>query len=204
MQQLVNAVPTDSAAVAAVFSCWVLARRVSGSKLLVVPCVACAAALLLALMPRAHRTWTTERFSPATYSAFAQWRSIIPKTSEVLWHEDSTGVWVLLERRSYLSVNQLAGLLYSPNMAPEIARRAGALKPLVSPDWWAAAPISDHGKPKQLTQTILAQICRAPGLGYVVDKTDVGGYVATATIPVAMVQVYLYDCRALNQLRDRT
>jgi hypothetical protein len=204
MQQLVNAVPTDSAAVATVFSCWVLARRVSGSKPLVVPCVACAAALLLALMPRAHRTWTTERFSPATYSAFAQWRSIIPKTSEVLWHEDSTGVWVLLERRSYLSVNQLAGLLYSPNMAPEVARRAEALKPLVSPDWWAAAPISDHGKPKQLTPTILAQICRAPGLGYVVDKTDVGGYVATATIPVAMVQVYLYDCRALNQRRDRT
>jgi hypothetical protein len=204
MQQLVNAVPTNSAAVAAVFACWVLARRASGSKLLVVPCVVCAAALLLALLPRVHRVWTTERFSPATYSAFAQWRAIIPETSEVLWHDNPTGVWVLLERRSYMSEEQLAGLLYSPDMTAEIARRSDALKPLVSPEWWVDASKSDRAGPKKLTPAILAQICRAPGLDYVVDKTDVGGYVSAATIPVAMFQVYLYDCLAPNRRRDRT
>jgi hypothetical protein len=198
IQRMVNALPSNSTAVAAVGLCWLLAHLAAQCRPLAVVGVALAAALLLGLLPRAHRTWNAERFTPETYAAFAQWREIIPETSEVLWPRNSTGVWVLLERRSYMSDGQLAGLLYSPRMTAEVLRRTESLEPLVPPGWWTLASRSKQSEPRALTPFILRQVCRPPGPGYVVDAAAIDGYVAKAMFPVERVRVYLYDCQVVN------
>jgi hypothetical protein len=204
MQRLVNAIPTNSAAVAVIFLAWVLTRIAARSRTLVAICAVCAAMLLVALLPRAYRTWTTERFPPSTHAAFAQWRAVIPEKAEVLWPNNPTGVWVLLERRSYMSEDQLAGLLYSPQMTQEFHRRAEALRPLVTPGWWTLASRSDSAAPRKLTPSILEQICKAPGLDYVVDRSGIEGYVAMTTIPIDSIRVYLYDCHRVGLGGDAT
>jgi hypothetical protein len=162
------------------------------------------ALLVILLMPRAYRTWTTERFSPAAYSTFAPWRAIIPETSEVLWPTFPTGVWILLERRSYLSGDQLAGLLYSPGLIAEMNVRAAALKSLVAPGWWTMASRSEESAPKPLTRALLNEVCRAPGLDYLVAGTEVEGYVGKVKAPVDRLDLYLYDCRVFGKPGNAT
>jgi len=196
IQRMVNGIPTNSTAVAAVLACWFLTRLVGRTRLSAVAGVVIAAALLLLVMPRAHRTWSTERFSPETIQAFMPWRTLIPETAEVLWPINPAGVWILLGRRSYMSGEQLAGLLYSRQLTKEMNARAEALKPLVAPGWWTMAATSDNAAPKQLTAELLAKVCQAPGLDFVVTSAAIEGYVATALFPVEQVRVYLYDCHA--------
>ena len=143
-----------------------------------------AAALLVLVMPRAHRTWTTERFPLTTHQVFAPWRAIIPETSEVLWPENATGVWILHGEAKLSVREQLAGLLYSPELVAEMTLRAEALKSFVDPGWWTMASLSEDAEPKELTLELLSQVCRAPGLDYLVDRTQIEGYAAKAMIPV--------------------
>jgi len=199
IQRMMNALPTNSTVVAAVLACWLLCRLISGHRLLAGAGVLVTAVLLLLVTPHAHRIWTTKRFTPEGYDAFEQWRTIIPETAEVLWPANPTGVWVLLERRSYLSGEQLAGLLYSPKLAAELETRAQALKPLVDPRWWTMASLSEDAAPKKLTLDLLGQVCRAPQLDYVVAREEIPGYAARARFPVERVDVFLYDCKAFGR-----
>ena len=82
--------------------------------------------------------------------------------------------------------------------------RAEALKSLVDPGWWTMASLSEDAEPKDLTPALLSQVCRAPGLDYLVDRTQIEGYAAKATIPVDMVDVYLYDCRVFGKPGNAT
>jgi hypothetical protein len=204
MQRLANALPTNSAAVAAILGCWIVAVLAGRSRALAALGVASAAALLVLLIPRAERTWTTEYYPPDVYSAFAPWRAIMPPTAEVLWPANPTRVWLLLERRSYMSNGQLAGLLYSPKMTAELTRRTTALAPLASPGWWTSASESKDAAPKKLTPALLGQVCRAPALDYVVDDTKLEGSIGTVVLPLERVPVYLYDCHAINAARPGT
>jgi hypothetical protein len=201
-QRLVNALPTNSIAVTAIMACWLLAGLTARSRVASFVAVACSLALLFVVMPRAHRTWTAERYTAEAYEAFASWRAIIPETSEVLWPSNPTGVWILLERRSYMSRQQFAGLLYSPNLVPTMQARAAALEPLVAPGWWTLAAHSDTGAPKELTPDLLNQICRAPELDYVVAGNEIDGYIATAMFPAERVRVFLYKCGEAHGHRD--
>jgi hypothetical protein len=103
----------------------------------------------------------------------------------------------MLERRSYMSAEQMAGLLYSPKMLPEALRRATGLQSYVAPGWWTLkTPSAEYG-PKPLTPELLAEVCRAPGLDFVVSGVALDGYVASAMLPVDRVVMYLYDCRKI-------
>ena len=107
--------------------------------------------------------------------------------------------WLLLERRSYFSQDQLAGILYSPAMTQELLRRADALRPIASPEWWTLVDLSHEAQPKDLTADTLAAICRSPGLDYVVSGSNLGGAPLTARMPQRDRDVYLYECRAVSK-----
>jgi hypothetical protein len=188
-----------------VLACWALTMHVgSRSNSIATPLgIAIAAAVVLALLaPRAVRDWTTTQYSGATHAAFAQWRASIPEDSEVLWPGDATATWFLLERRSYLSIDQLAGLLYSPRMTSELVRRSSALRSLASPAWWTMADGGDDAQPRDLTPAILADVCAAPGLDFVVSDQNIGVAVSRVRQPVHEIDLFLYDCRPANDSGD--
>ena len=67
----------------------------------------------------------------AEISEFADWRATIPSTATV-WvipmYNSATFAWFTLERPSYLSVDQSAGVVFSRATALEVKRRSPALK----------------------------------------------------------------------------
>jgi hypothetical protein len=160
---------------------------------------AVAIAALALLTPRAIRDWTASRYSGPTVQAFADWRAAIPQDAEVLWPDDTMATWLLLERRSYFSQDQLAGILYSPAMTHELLRRAVALRPIASPEWWTLVDLSQEARPKELTADTLAAVCRSPGLDYVVSGSNLGGATLTTRMPQRDRDVYLYECSAVSK-----
>jgi hypothetical protein len=156
----------------------------------------CAAslALLVGAMPETLRRWTDTPFGAEQRGKFAAWRQRIPTDAEVLWHEAPQAVWLLLDRRSYLTVSQAAGGVFSRQTTDEIVRRAHALSALVAPGVWWLDPSTRQEKMKDLTPDILRSICQDPSLGFVVSRFDLGISVALAEWPGKADFVYLYDC----------
>jgi hypothetical protein len=140
------------------------------------------------------------RYSAAMRAGFATWRDAIPQSAEVLWWEDPAAAWTLLERKSFLSVSQSAGLMYSPDAIAEFIRRSNVLSPLVSPGYWTRGRrIDGEDFPKTLSSSILRSICQEPTLGYVVGTVPLDGYRLRAEWPARKQYVYLYDCAAFRQ-----
>jgi hypothetical protein len=194
IQRAVNLVSPTQSSILIVAACWAVAMR-SRARAAPIALTLLAVVALIALGPRAARTWSTFPHSGESHQVFALWRSIIPEDAEVLWPGDMMATWLLLERRSYFSSDQLAGLLYSPSMTPELQQRAAALSSLVNPDWWTLADWRKEAQPRQLTAGILADLCRAPELDYFVAATNVGGAISTIRRPEREIDVYLYACR---------
>jgi len=90
-----------------------------------------AAALCAALTPFAWGRWTKQQFPSSLQAQFAPWRALIPPGKDVFWSESASQTWVLLQRPSYLSVVQTAGVLFSRPAAVEMQRRAIALRSVV-------------------------------------------------------------------------
>ena len=198
VQRVVNALGTGSFALVMVTAAWALAsnlRPLAGRAAL----AAVAVAALALLTPRAIRDWTASSYSEPTRQAFAHWRAVIPQDAEVLWPADTMAIWLLLERRSYFSQDQLAGILYSPAMTHELLRRALALRPIASPEWWTLADLSPEAQPKDFTADTLAAVCRSPGLDFVVTGSNLGGSPLTARMPQRDVDLYLYECGAVSR-----
>lgn len=198
VQRVVNALGSGSFALLVVTASWVLVTNIR-SRAGHVALAAVAVAALALLAPRAIRDWTAARYSGPTVQAFAGWRAEIPQNAEVLWLDDTMATWLLLERRSYFSQDQLAGILYSPAMTHELLRRAVALRPMANPEWWTLADLSQEAQPKELTADTLAAICRSPDLDYVVSDRKLGGATLTARMPQRDLDVYLYECRAVSK-----
>jgi hypothetical protein len=120
-------------------------------------------------------------------------------------------VWITLERTSYTSVSQSAGVVFSPKTAAEIRRRSEVLKPVMRPDWKVLSQIrmAKAGKGSDdpnlpLTARRLAEICRDPQLGFVMAKEDVGFSPIRHTQNGAHKDWNLYDCRKVRVARSST
>ncbi|MGB7738417.1 MAG: hypothetical protein WBM03_04835 [Steroidobacteraceae bacterium] len=162
-----------------------------------------AAVALAGLLPYQLFPKVESRYSESNQAKFGAWRGTIPQTAEVLWHEDPVAVWVLLQRRSFLSGSQSAGLLYSRELTREFSRRSATLAALASPGWWTLAAIDREDEPKALTSRILREICREPALGYVVGAIDVGNASGRVEWPTRGQHVFLYDCAAFRDEAER-
>jgi hypothetical protein len=90
--------------------------------------MALAVAGCAAVLPVAWTRWTAEEYGASGRAQFAAWRARIPSGAEVLCPDDPLLVYLLLERRSYLSIHQEGSGLFSRAAAVEILRREATLR----------------------------------------------------------------------------
>ncbi len=124
--------------------------------------------------------------SASEIEEFADWRRIIPSTSNVYvanGQDSGAFAWFTLGRPSYLSVDQSAGVIFSRTTAFEVERRSTFLLPLMDPDWKLLSRIRERASAKAksrvsalrtLTSAGLIKICKDPNLGYLIAQENVG------------------------------
>jgi len=92
--------------------------------------VAAASAITFCLwLPIAMGEWMWSFYTPAVYQAYAPWRALIPPGTEVFWAKgDPIPAWLLLERPSYMTVQQTGTNLFSRRAGMELERRLEVLR----------------------------------------------------------------------------
>jgi hypothetical protein len=141
---------------------------------------------------------------------FADWRGAIPPSASVYVVPASNSArfaWFTLNRPSYLSVDQSAGVIFSRATADEVVRRSQVLLPMVEPTW----RLRSHGMkmrsdpkigstPKPMTKERLVSICSDPLMDFVVAKENVGFDARPHTHVGDWYLWNLYDCRHVRSL----
>jgi hypothetical protein len=113
--------------------------------------------------------------------------------------------WFTLERPSYLTVDQSAGVVFSRTTALEVRRRSQVLLPLMDPDWRLLSNMSQvHGgsggsftSVRPLTRERLTSVCGDPELNFVVAEDNIG-FEPLRHARAGGHDWYLYDCRIVN------
>jgi hypothetical protein len=141
---------------------------------------------------------------------FADWRKVIPPTATVFVapaRSSATLAWFTLERPSYLTQDQSAGVIYSRATATEVKRRSQVLLPILDPDWRIltrmnnASSAGRHIKsppPKPLTKKSLISVCGDLALDFVIAKENVGFDPIPHTHAGDWMNWNLYDCRRVR------
>jgi len=160
----------------------------------------------LFLYPGAFRVHKWEG-SAEQIAEFSDWRRSIAPDDTVFVvpaHNSAAFAWFTLERPSYLTVDQSAGVVFSRATALEVRRRSEVLLPLMYPDWkllsekgsWRPeGGAADKKVARALTRDSLIGICRDPKLKFVVARENLG------FDPIVHAHVgnwkdwNLYDCR---------
>jgi len=158
--------------------------------------------------------------TPAEIDDFADWHAAIPPASNVLMvptTKSAAFMWFTLERPSYLSLDQSAGVVFSRTTSLEVRRRSQVLLPLTRPDWKILSRINaaaNAGRnpgstkapvPSQaLTAKILMGICTDPELGFVIARESVGFDPLRHTHVGNLMDWNLYDCRRVRSAPPAT
>jgi hypothetical protein len=147
---------------------------------------------------------------------YKTWREAIPESSSVLVLAappvSAIFPWFTLERTSYTSTSQSAGVVFSEKISAEIRRRSEVLKPVIPPDWRILSQIQHQSSnnptgaltPPSLTAKSLEEICQDVQLGFVVAKDDVGFSPIKHTDGGYYVNWNLYDCRRVRATSSST
>jgi hypothetical protein len=148
---------------------------------------------------------------------FAEWRQAIPPSKNVLLLPPGNSAsfeWFTLQRPSYLSVAQSAGVVFSRATSLEVRRRSEVLLPLVDPDWrilsanirerakkantasmtGSASTASNNDGSRPLTADTLVRICSDHELGFVIAKSNVGFQPLRNVHSRKFKDWNLYDC----------
>jgi len=157
-----------------------------------------SAAVLVQGFSGTRTAWLDSAFDQSARDRFEPWRRIIDREAEVLWIDGLAETWFLLDRRSYLSVSQLGGIVFSRELADEAIRRAARLEPLVVPGYWVLDPAAPGRKPRELTAARLTEICAEGGPDFIVDTRDLGSASSRVEWPTRAQYRYLYDCRSVR------
>ena len=164
------------------------------------------------LVPFGWQSYSAVNFTPELASRFAPWRAEIPPHAEVLWPDNPTGGWYLLERPIYWSVAQLAGAIFSKDKALLAQRR----NTLINTALKNSNLLVHIGSPEDLEKQLKAgaptnashmdlkamrAVCADPDLRYIVS------WMSLAPTPFPPVNVdpskahgklYLYRCADLR------
>ena len=202
-------------AVALVLAWWVYGRAgVREATVL----TALAALVCLLLLPFGWATWTEVRYAPDQIAAFATWRRVIPPDAEVLWPDETSDVWFLLQRPSFWSLDQMAGQVFSRELAALATQREAQVLSVMP--WLrhekitflssaleaqadapvAAADDAGGGAAPTAQWRGLAAVCRLPGLRFFVSWNRLGPTPYEPILPRADhpdEPLYLYRCDAL-------
>ncbi len=145
-------------------------------------------ALIVVLLPYTYGAWTNEEFSQRQIERFASWRQAVASGDDVFWGESPLSSWVLLNRASYISAVQTAGMIFSRESALELQRRANALRDFIAPQtflMWSS--MSGH---LSLSPEQLSGICRLAVFNYLVTSADL------SMLPAAQLgKLKLYRCK---------
>ena len=165
---------------------------------------AACAVMLAAMAPASVNEWNTRWYEPE-HEAFSGWRALIPQGAEVLWFDQPTSVWLLLERQSYLSGVQQASAVFSRPAAMAMKKRAGMIRPFLRSEPGAAWI---EGKNKTEPDDVIAARAKepiplgpfcagAPDLHYIVTNKNMVAE-PLATLPPTVAKRYrefkLYRC----------
>jgi hypothetical protein len=164
----------------------------------------------LLLYPGAFRVHTRDG-SAEQIAEFSDWRRLIPPNDTVFVvpaHNSAAFAWFTLQRPSYLTVDQSAGVVFSRTTALEARRRSDVLSPLMFPDWKLLSAKNSSGiseaaaAPPQrvsaLTRSTLIEICADPNLKFVVARENLGFDPITHSHDGKLEDWNLYDCRRVH------
>ena len=130
---------------------------------------------------------------------FTDWQRIIPRDATVVMVPSPVSAavtWFMLDRPSYLSVDQSSGVVFSSATAREIRRRSTVMMPLWDRNWGPEA--TNDSRP--LTSSSLLHVCADARLNFVVAREDVG-YGAVRHRSAGIWDGWnLYDCHRVNAL----
>ena len=188
---------TVSCSTAIVFGLW-YATSLRANIVAIVATVALTTIICISRGPRAYEMWTRDPLPQAALDTFASWRNIIPPGANVLWLENPEGVWFLLNRASYMSQSQSAGVVFSEATAREIDRRTNHLSPLVDRAWLLGVQDSPSGDRavRPLTRAMLTHLCTDSELDFVVSGSEMATAVSTISQPGPWRGLRLYACRS--------
>jgi hypothetical protein len=173
------------------------------------------AALAICFLP-SSLFWATRFDAIQLRDQYKSWRDSIPESSSVLVLSAppvfAVFTWFTLERTSYTSSSQSAGVVFSEKTAAEIRRRSEVLKPVIPPDWRVQSQIqhpdakksTDALTPPSLTAKSLEEICKDGQLGFVIAKDDVGFSPIRHTDGGEYMNWNLYDCRRVRTTSSGT
>ncbi len=196
VERLVDLSSISGLMVLLVGACWffTIARPSAAGAGLV---AALALAILVNRGPLAWHEWTSDPYSPTVRQQFAAWRQLIPQDANVLWVDNPAAAWFLLNRGSYVSQSQSAGIVFSKQTAGEIHRRAVAIQAMADPRWliyFGKGMREDEEGIHPLTGAILKSVCADPILGFVVSRDSVAGAIATLGPRAQWNGLHLYSC----------
>jgi len=148
-------------------ACWLLDTGVRGALLV----SALGVAACLALAPRALDRWTQIAYPPQRIAAFAAWRAAVPPGTTVLWPEDPPmDDWFVLERPSYWSLYQMAGMVFSRDDAmigTWLESKTNPVLPAIRKD-------SDSDIKQEKSPHTLEDICGLPDMKFFASWNDLG------------------------------
>lgn len=159
---------------------------------------------LVGLLTFAVMTWNEQQAelyfdSSARQAAIAPVAALVPENATVYWVEAPDKAWFWLGRANYLSFVQIAGLVFSREIALEALRRA----PYVSASSVNDSSQSWYGRPQTghsgvLSQSAVRQACRDPILDYVIDRSQPEPGLTYFNDPATGWGYGLFDCRAVR------
>ena len=130
--------------------------------------------------------------------------SLIPEEASVYWEEDLLMPWFVLNRSSYVSFHQIAGLAFNRQTAMEGKRRMDRLAVLGTKDsiinWLSKERLRPPGYiTPPISIEALTHVCHDPALDFVVLSSNLGqGIIARHFEKVTGKYYYLYDCTELR------
>jgi hypothetical protein len=205
--RLRNIVGLDFAAVVLIFLLfhWIRAAR----SLLVLTLISAILAVCAALVLPGSLKKIAKEGTSAEIDEFSDWRKAIAPTQNVYvvpQHNSATFAWFTLQRPSYLSLDQSAGVIFSRATALEVKRRSQVLTPMVDPDWKVLTKMNkarsggsvEKSSARPLTSERLVSICKDPVLDFVVAKESVGFDPIHHTHAGDWKNWNLYDCRRVR------
>ena len=194
---------------------WLLYRAVSKFRFASLSAPGLLAALAICFLP-SSLFWPPGFIALRVQDQYKTWRAAIPESSSVLLLDVppvfAIFPWFTLERTSYTSSSQSAGVVFSEKISAEIRRRSEVLKPVIPPDWRVlsqfqgpdAKKSTDALTPPSLTAKSLEEICKDSQLGFVIAKDDVGFSPIRHLDSGEYMDWNLYDCRRVRTTSSGT
>lgn len=125
-----------------------------------------------------------------------EWTAAIPSASSVLWPEHMARVWLGLGRQSYVSREQLVGIVFSRRVAVEGVRRMNNVRFVAGRDGIIGFRGAAGAEPARAsTLDDLRMACADPMLDFVVSTLAPAHPIVTPYVdPITAEASYLHRC----------